>query len=254
MLSHFNHVQLFATLWTVACHGILQARTLEWVAVPSCRESSWPRDWTQVSHLLHWQAGSLPLVPSGKPFLKISDAKSQMCLSFYNSYTSKFSQIDLVIWALWDWCYCLCCIFRILILHHFSPSQLLPSSVWVHHPYFPVHFVQRPFFPRLLWSSVPTTVLGTNRQWFRLLTLPLQPPSFPAQNMVYHLQWDLLSLSFSFHCYSHLLIQLKVWGPLFQSFSHSPSAPLALSPSIPSFNKTLGLNKLSLYLLPNIPL
>ena len=30
-------------------HGIFQARILEWVAVPSSRASSRPRDWTQVS-------------------------------------------------------------------------------------------------------------------------------------------------------------------------------------------------------------
>ena len=30
-------------------HGILQVRTLEWVAISSSRGSSWPRDWTQVS-------------------------------------------------------------------------------------------------------------------------------------------------------------------------------------------------------------
>ena len=30
-------------------HWILQARILEWVAMPSSRESSQPRDWTQVS-------------------------------------------------------------------------------------------------------------------------------------------------------------------------------------------------------------
>ena len=30
-------------------HGILQARVLEWVAIPFSRGSSWPRDWTQVS-------------------------------------------------------------------------------------------------------------------------------------------------------------------------------------------------------------
>ena len=30
-------------------HRIFQARTLEWVAISSCRRSSWPRDWTQVS-------------------------------------------------------------------------------------------------------------------------------------------------------------------------------------------------------------
>ena len=32
-------------------HGILQARILEWVAVPFSRESSQPRDWTQVSRI-----------------------------------------------------------------------------------------------------------------------------------------------------------------------------------------------------------
>ena len=32
-------------------HGILQARVLEWVAMPSSRGSSQPKDWTQVSHI-----------------------------------------------------------------------------------------------------------------------------------------------------------------------------------------------------------
>ena len=32
-------------------HGILQGRTLEWVALPSSRRSSWPRNWTQVSRI-----------------------------------------------------------------------------------------------------------------------------------------------------------------------------------------------------------
>ena len=31
--------------------GILQAKILEWVAMPSSRESSQPRDRTQVSHI-----------------------------------------------------------------------------------------------------------------------------------------------------------------------------------------------------------
>ena len=30
-------------------HGILQARKLEWVAIPFSRGSSWPRDWTSIS-------------------------------------------------------------------------------------------------------------------------------------------------------------------------------------------------------------
>ena len=43
--SHFSLVQLFVTLWTVACQaplsmGIPQARILEWVAIPFSRGSS----------------------------------------------------------------------------------------------------------------------------------------------------------------------------------------------------------------------
>ena len=72
-LSLFSHVQLFATQWSYSfpgpsVHGILQARILEWIAMPSSRGSSWSRGWTLcLLCLLHWQAGSLPLVPPGKP-------------------------------------------------------------------------------------------------------------------------------------------------------------------------------------------
>ena len=44
-----SRVRLFVTPWTV--HGILQARILEWVAIPFSRGSSQPRDRTQVSHI-----------------------------------------------------------------------------------------------------------------------------------------------------------------------------------------------------------
>ena len=48
-------------------HTFLQARILEWAAVPSSRGSSRPKDGTHVSWcLLHWHAGSLPLAPPGK--------------------------------------------------------------------------------------------------------------------------------------------------------------------------------------------
>ena len=51
-----------------SAHGLLQARILAWVAMPSSRGSSLPRDWTHgFLHLLHWQAGSFPLAPPGKP-------------------------------------------------------------------------------------------------------------------------------------------------------------------------------------------
>ena len=32
--------------------GIFQAIVLEWIAISFSRGSSWPRDWTQVSHIV----------------------------------------------------------------------------------------------------------------------------------------------------------------------------------------------------------
>ena len=66
MLSHFSHVKLFATLWTVSppdspVHGILQARILEWVAMPSSRGSSQPRDQTSISYIARGFCTSEPL-------------------------------------------------------------------------------------------------------------------------------------------------------------------------------------------------
>ena len=51
-----SHVWLFATSWTIAHQaplsmGILQARILEWVAMPSSKVSSQPRDRIQVSRI-----------------------------------------------------------------------------------------------------------------------------------------------------------------------------------------------------------
>ena len=56
---------------TTSVHGILQARILEWVARPYSKGSSRPRDWICISYVdSHWQAGSLPLMPPGKPFAR----------------------------------------------------------------------------------------------------------------------------------------------------------------------------------------
>ena len=52
-----SSVQLFVTPWTIASsgssvQGILQARVLEWVTIPSSTgSSSSPRDQTQISHI-----------------------------------------------------------------------------------------------------------------------------------------------------------------------------------------------------------
>ena len=64
-----SHVWVFATPWTVcsppgsSVHGILQARMLEWVAIPSSTGSSSPKDRIQVSHIVGifftiWATGS----------------------------------------------------------------------------------------------------------------------------------------------------------------------------------------------------
>ena len=94
-----SRVQLFVTLWTTpwrsplpgsSVHGIFQARVLEWVAISFSRGSSWPRDWTWVSHtvgrcfilwatcslqwkcsLNHWTNREVPLYV----FLRMSWAK-----------------------------------------------------------------------------------------------------------------------------------------------------------------------------------
>ena len=62
MLSH--SVMSLATPWTVAhqatlSFGILQARILEWVAMPSSRWSSQSRNWTRVSCIT---GSSLPAI------------------------------------------------------------------------------------------------------------------------------------------------------------------------------------------------
>ena len=52
--SHFNCVQLFVTLWTVALQTPLSkgfSRILEWVAMPSSRASFRPKDWTCVFYI-----------------------------------------------------------------------------------------------------------------------------------------------------------------------------------------------------------
>ena len=50
-------------------HETLQAGILEWVAVSTAGELPKPGKNPRLLHLLHWQGGSLPLVPPGKPQL-----------------------------------------------------------------------------------------------------------------------------------------------------------------------------------------
>ena len=52
-VKSLSRVWLFVTPWTPgsSVHGIFQARVLEWVAISFSRESSQPRDRTQISRI-----------------------------------------------------------------------------------------------------------------------------------------------------------------------------------------------------------
>ena len=72
VLSHFSHVQLFVTLRTIACQAPLSmgfSRQKYWNGLPCPPPGYLPNPGSDLRllHLLHWQAGSLPLVPPGKP-------------------------------------------------------------------------------------------------------------------------------------------------------------------------------------------
>ena len=61
-------------------HVILQARILEWVAMPSTRGSSQPRDRTPSPVFPAWQVDSLPLTPPEKPLMALHTC--ECCLWF----------------------------------------------------------------------------------------------------------------------------------------------------------------------------
>ena len=61
MLSHFSHVQLFVTLWTVASQAPLSmgfSRQEYWSGLPCPRPGVFPTQRPYLLHLLHWQMGS----------------------------------------------------------------------------------------------------------------------------------------------------------------------------------------------------
>ena len=75
-----SHVRLLVALWTVARHaplsmGIFQARILEWVAMPSSRGSSQPKDWTHVSWCSCIADRFFTAEPPGKPECVVDGTK-----------------------------------------------------------------------------------------------------------------------------------------------------------------------------------
>ena len=90
VLSYFSHERLFdpmdCSLPGSSLHGILQARILEWVAMPSSRESSQTSDQTHAS-CVSWMAGMFFITePSRKPYI-------------YHIYILKEKEIE---WDAWE--------------------------------------------------------------------------------------------------------------------------------------------------------
>ena len=87
VLSHFSHVQLFATLQTVASQAPLSMdspRQEYWSALPFSTPGALPppRDPTRsLLPLLHWQVDSLPLRHLGSPCL--SFVQSLSCVQLF---------------------------------------------------------------------------------------------------------------------------------------------------------------------------
>ena len=72
VLSHFSHTQLCdpkdCSPPGSSVLGVLQARIMEWIAMPSPQGIFLTQEWKlHLLCLLHWQADSLPLPPPGKP-------------------------------------------------------------------------------------------------------------------------------------------------------------------------------------------
>ena len=108
-LNRCSCIQLFAILWTIACqaHQLKGFSRKEYwsTAMPSSRGSSWPRDSTCASCLLHWQAGSLLPAPPGKPHMHWGTVKRTYCQTASvgcRGNKRQFWRLDLSTWMCTD--------------------------------------------------------------------------------------------------------------------------------------------------------
>ena len=85
VLSHFSRVRLFETLWTLACQAPLSmgfSRQEYWSGLPCPLPGDLPDSGIipSISYVcLHWQAGSLPLVPANAAAAAAAAKSPQSC-------------------------------------------------------------------------------------------------------------------------------------------------------------------------------
>ena len=80
-------------------HGILQARILEWVDTSSSTGCFQPRDWTLNPHLLHWQAGSLPLSHQGSIYTHTHTHIHMYIPTYIHIYTHIYTHVCVCIYT-----------------------------------------------------------------------------------------------------------------------------------------------------------
>ena len=97
MLSRVSRVRPLATLWDIAHQAPLStgfSRQEYWSGLPCPLPEIFP---TQGSnpHLLHWEAGSFPLAPPGKPLLKYTDTEiGSLLLKVMSTSNAAVSLLD----------------------------------------------------------------------------------------------------------------------------------------------------------------
>ena len=75
-------------------HGIFQAKVLEWVVISFSRESSWPRDWTQVSCI----AGRFFIIWATREVLPGTELSHRLILKTITGKGNGNVQVLLIIW------------------------------------------------------------------------------------------------------------------------------------------------------------
>ena len=118
--SHYSIVQFIPCVCVISCfssiqlcnpmdcsppgssvHGILQARILEWVAIPFS-PGDLPDAEIEPVFLcpLHWQAGSLPFAPPGKPIYYVYVYIFAYVLYIYSIYLSTYFWPHYGVWGI----------------------------------------------------------------------------------------------------------------------------------------------------------
>ena len=130
-VKSLSQVRLFATPWTIVdrllCHGILQARILEWVIISFSRGSSRLRDRTRVSCI------------GGRCFNLWATREAVFIMLSYTTFYTHFVESFYYEWML-NFVKCFFCIYWD---DHMFPLILLmwcitSVDLWMlHHPWFP---------------------------------------------------------------------------------------------------------------------